>query len=94
VDRPDRAAIVDELKQGLATLRENGLFDLFAFRSAELAETLGVDLQVVIESALAPDCAVLARPEQAHLGGQLWAGWMGGLRSSPVAPVVWVGRMR
>jgi hypothetical protein len=43
VDPPDRAAIVDELKQGLATLRESGLFDPFAFRSAKLAETLGAE---------------------------------------------------
>lgn len=43
VDPPDRAAIVDELKQGLATMRENGLVDAFAFRAAEPAETLGVE---------------------------------------------------
>jgi hypothetical protein len=42
-ESPDREAIVAELKQGLPTMRENGLFDLFAFRSAELAETLGVE---------------------------------------------------
>jgi glycine/D-amino acid oxidase-like deaminating enzyme len=40
---PDRAAVVDERKQGLAKLRENGLFDPFPFHSAELAETFGVE---------------------------------------------------
>jgi hypothetical protein len=40
---PDRAAVVDERKQGLAKLRENGLFDPFAFHSTELAETFGVE---------------------------------------------------
>jgi hypothetical protein len=42
-DSPDREAIVDELKLGLPTMRENGLFDLFTFRSTELAQALGVN---------------------------------------------------
>jgi hypothetical protein len=41
-DSPDRDAIIEELKQGIPTVRENGLFELFTFRSPELAKAIGV----------------------------------------------------
>jgi hypothetical protein len=42
IDAPGRAEIIEQLKQGLPTMRENGLFEMFEFRSPELAEVLGV----------------------------------------------------
>ena len=42
-DAPGRQAIIDQLRQGIPTMRENGLFELFTFRSAELAEAIGVE---------------------------------------------------
>jgi len=41
-DAPGRAATVEQLKEALPTMRELGLFEMFAFRSAELAEAIGV----------------------------------------------------
>jgi hypothetical protein len=42
-DSPDREAIIEQLRQGIPTMRENGLFELFTFRSPELAEAIGVE---------------------------------------------------
>jgi len=42
-DSPDREAIIEQLRQGIPTVRENGLFELFTFRSPELAEAIGVE---------------------------------------------------
>ena len=42
-DSPDREAIIVQLRQGIPTMRENGLFELFTFRSPELAEAIGVE---------------------------------------------------
>jgi hypothetical protein len=42
-DDPGREAVIEHLRQGLPTMRENGLFEFFSFRSAELAEAIGVD---------------------------------------------------
>src|ERR1700691_5637983 len=42
-DAPGREAVIEQLKQGIPTMRENGLFELFTFRSAELAEAIGVE---------------------------------------------------
>jgi len=36
-DAPDREAVVEQVRQALPTMRENGLFELFTFRSPELA---------------------------------------------------------
>ena len=44
-DAPGRQAIIDQLRQGIPTMRENGLFELFTFRSPELAEAIGVELE-------------------------------------------------
>jgi hypothetical protein len=41
-DAPDREAVVEQCRQALPTMRENGLFDLFIFRSPELAEAIGI----------------------------------------------------
>ncbi|MDT7634704.1 MAG: hypothetical protein QOI50_6634, partial [Pseudonocardiales bacterium] len=35
-------AVVQQLRQALPTMRELGLFDMFTFRSPELAEAIGV----------------------------------------------------
>jgi hypothetical protein len=40
-DSPGRDAIVEQLKRALPTMRELGLFDMFTFRSPELAEAIG-----------------------------------------------------
>ena len=42
VNSPGREAVVEQLKQGIPTMRELGLFDMFTFRSPELAEAIGV----------------------------------------------------
>ena len=42
-DSPEREAIIEQLKEGIPTMRENGLFELFAFRSPEVAEAIGVE---------------------------------------------------
>jgi hypothetical protein len=42
-DAPDREAIVEQVRQALPTMRENGLFELFILRSSELAETIGIE---------------------------------------------------
>jgi hypothetical protein len=39
---PDREVLIAELRAGVTTMRDLGLFDLFTFRSPELAEILGV----------------------------------------------------
>ncbi len=39
---PDRGPIVLQLRASVGTMRDLGLFDLFAFRSPELGELLGV----------------------------------------------------
>jgi hypothetical protein len=41
-DAPDREAVVEQCRQALPTMRENGLLELFIFRSPELAETIGI----------------------------------------------------
>jgi hypothetical protein len=43
-DSPGRDAIVEQLRRALPTMRELGLFDMFTFRSPELAEAIGVTL--------------------------------------------------
>jgi succinate dehydrogenase/fumarate reductase flavoprotein subunit len=43
-DAPGREAVLEQLKQGIPTMRENGLFELFTFRSPELAEAIGIEL--------------------------------------------------
>lgn len=43
-DAPGREAILEQLRQGIPTMRENGLFELFTFRSPELAEAIGIEL--------------------------------------------------
>jgi hypothetical protein len=43
LDAPGREAIIEQLRQGIPTMRENGLFELFTFRSPELAEAIGVE---------------------------------------------------
>jgi hypothetical protein len=42
-DAPDREAVVEQVRRALPTMRENGLFELFSFRSPELAEAIGVE---------------------------------------------------
>jgi hypothetical protein len=42
VDAPGRDAIVQQLRQAIPTMRELGLFEMFTFRSPELAEAIGV----------------------------------------------------
>jgi hypothetical protein len=42
-DSPDREAIIEQLRQAIPTMRENGLFELFTFRSPELAEAIGIE---------------------------------------------------
>ena len=42
IEGPGRDAIIEQLKQGVPTMRENGLFEMFRFRSPELAEVIGV----------------------------------------------------
>src|ERR1700722_20710132 len=43
-DAPGREAILEQLRLGIPTMRENGLFELFTFRSPELAEAIGIEL--------------------------------------------------
>ena len=43
IDTPGREAIVEQLRQGIPTMRELGLFEMFTFRSPELAEAIGVE---------------------------------------------------
>jgi hypothetical protein len=43
-DAPGREAILEQLREGIPTMRENGLFELFTFRSPELAEAIGIEL--------------------------------------------------
>jgi flavocytochrome c len=42
-DAPNREAIVEQVRQALPTMRENGLFELFTFRSPDLAEAIGIE---------------------------------------------------
>jgi hypothetical protein len=42
-DSPDRDAIIAQLQEGLPTVRENRILELFAFRSPELARAIGVE---------------------------------------------------
>jgi hypothetical protein len=42
INAPGREAVVQQLRQALPTMRELGLFDMFTFRSPELAEAIGV----------------------------------------------------
>jgi hypothetical protein len=42
-DAPDREVIIEQLRQALPVMRENGLFELFIFRSPELAEAIGIE---------------------------------------------------
>jgi hypothetical protein len=43
-DAPGRPAIIEQLQHAVPTMRENGLFELFTFRSPELAEAIGIEL--------------------------------------------------
>jgi hypothetical protein len=42
-DSAGREAIVAQLKEGIPTMRELGLFDMFTFRSPELADAIGME---------------------------------------------------
>jgi hypothetical protein len=42
-DSAGREAIVAQLKEGIPTMRELGLFDMFTFHSPELAEAIGME---------------------------------------------------